>query len=124
MTNKLFAVLVLLGTSVASYSSQNGANDYLMTLSAQGQADMLAKVVGEGCIGKIAFYMGSADDPQPKGGVAPMPGSGHDSFWSLKCSNQKSYVITVNPSGSGKVLACSVLEAMHAGHCFKKFPIA
>lgn len=92
-----------------------------MTLSAQGQADMLAKVVGEGCIGKIAFYMGSADDPHPKG-VAAISGSEDDSFWSLKCSNQKSYVITVSPGGEGKILECSVLEAMHAGHCFKKFP--
>jgi hypothetical protein len=117
----LAAVLVLAGTTIASYSSQNGANDYLMTLSAQGQADMLAKVVGQGCIGKIAFYMGSADDPHPKG-VAPISGSEHDSFWSLKCSNQKSYVITVSPGGEGKVLECSVLEATHAGHCFKKFP--
>jgi hypothetical protein len=46
----------------------NPANDSLLAMSAQRQADILGKIVGEGCKGKTAFYQGTMKDiPQPKG---------------------------------------------------------
>jgi len=83
---------------------------------------MLGKVVGEGCVGKMAFYQGSADDHALRANeMPPMQGHEHDSIWSVKCSNGKSYSVGVFPKGGSQVLECSVLEAMHGGHCFKKF---
>jgi hypothetical protein len=83
----------------------------LMSLSARGQAEMLAKVVGEGCQGKRAFYKGSGTTGIGK----------NDAFWDVECANGKSYEVEVHPDGSSHVLECSVLEAVRAGKCFKKF---
>ena len=110
---------LLVSTAIAS---QNGANDYLMTLSPNEQAKMLGKVVGEGCRGKIAFYQGSTDDHAPRPNEIPLqPGHEHDSIWSVKCANGKSYSVGVYPKGDSSVIECPVLEALHAGHCFQKF---
>jgi len=80
---------------------------------------MLGKVVGEGCIGKKAFYMGSMDEHSHK--EPPIEGTEHDAFWSIKCTNGKSYSVEVHPQGDGKVLECSMLKMLHAGECFQKF---
>ena len=119
----VFAVIAWLPllASVAD-ASENGANDYLMTLSPNEQAKMLGKVVGEGCRGKIAFYQGSADDHAPRPNeIPPLSSHEHDAIWSVKCANGKSYSVGVHPKGDGQVIECSVLEALHGGHCFKKF---
>jgi hypothetical protein len=123
MTKHLLTAALISLFHPAFAASQNGANDYLMTLSPKGQAAMLGKVVGEGCIGRIAFYMGSMDDPHAShsNDVSPLLGTEHDAYWSIRCTNGKSYAVGVNPRGEGKVLECPVPEAIHAGHCFKKF---
>jgi hypothetical protein len=45
----------------------------------------------------------------------------HAAFWSIKCSNGKGYEVEIKPDGTGAILECPMLEAIHAGHCFKKF---
>src|ERR1700720_4585125 len=103
---------LLASTAIAS---ENGANDYLMTLSPKEQAKMLGKVVGEGCRGNIAFYQGSADDHAPRPNeISAISGHEHDGIWSVKCTNGKSYSVGVQPKGDAQVIECSVLEALHA----------
>jgi hypothetical protein len=105
-----------------SLASENKANDYLLSVTPKQQAELLGKVVGEGCIGKISFYQGSMDDrgPRPKS-ATKLPGHEHDAHWSVKCTNGKSFLVSVSPTGAGQVLECSVLEAVGGGHCFKKY---
>ncbi|HEU5047052.1 MAG TPA: hypothetical protein VFT64_04330 [Rickettsiales bacterium] len=111
--------------SCPAISSENKANDYLLSLSPTGQAQMLGRVVGEGCKGRKAFYMGSAYLHTPKSGELPIPPEDeYTASWSVKCANGKNYVVGVDPTGKGKVLECAMLEKMHAGKCFKKFPTA
>jgi hypothetical protein len=119
-------IIFLIMSFVASiaFASENGANNYLIALSPNGQAAMLGKVVGAGCVGRKAFYMGSADDHAAvhSSEFPLLPGHEHDSYWSVKCSDGKSFVVEVFPDGGSKVLECSFIESIHAGHCFKKFP--
>jgi len=46
-----------------------------------------------------------------------------NAFWNVACSNKKSYVIMINNDavGSTKIMNCTVLKAVNAGECFKKF---
>ena len=108
--------------TIAAFASENGANDYLQSISPKEQAKMLGKVVGSGCKGRIAFYQGSVGERAPRPNDAPvLPGHEHDSIWNVKCTNGKSYSVSVSPTGAGQVLECTVLEAVGGGHCFKKF---
>lgn len=113
-------------TAVASDEVKNGANDWLLAQPNAGRADMLGKVVGDKCKGKTAFYQGTiksdshaSADPRPK--LPTLPGTENDTFWSIMCYDGRSFEVEVHPDGSGKVLECAVLKAMHAGECFKKF---
>ena len=122
----LSAWIVLICMAVfaaATLASDNGANDYLLTLTPSSQAKMLGKVASKDCKGKLAIYQGSVGDHAPGPNDAPIiPGHEHDSIWSVKYTNGKSYSVSVHPKGDSQVLECSVLEAIHGGHCFKKFP--
>jgi hypothetical protein len=94
---------------------KNGANDWLLAQTPVVQADMLGKTVGERCKGKTAFYQGPI-----KNGL-PIPGTENDAFWSVLCMDGRSFKVEVHPDGSGQVLECSVLKALHGGECFKNF---
>lgn len=125
MKSKLKTTMVLLVFCLSigrARSSDNLANDYLLSVLPNIQATTLAKVVGEGCVGKLAFYQGAADDrPQQSVDVPKLPGHDHDAYWNVKCTNGKSYVVQVSPTGAGQILECSMLKAVNGGHCFKKF---
>jgi hypothetical protein len=99
--------------SHAPHLTGNGANDFLLTSSPSVQATTLGKVVGDGCEGKVAFYQGFGKDPGLGNGLG---------FWDVKCADERTFVVQVNPDGNGKVLECAAMEAIHAGHCFQKFP--
>jgi hypothetical protein len=106
----------------AACASDNPANDWLLSQSAKEQAAMLGKVVGDGCKGKTSFYMGRTEKHRNQPGqLPPLSGHEHDTFWSIKCTDGRSYAVGVHPDGSGSVLECSMLKAVHAGECFKKF---
>lgn len=95
--------------SASDYASgRNIANAQLLALPASEQAGALAKAVGEGCSGIQAFYMGSSKQDE--------------AFWSVKCSNSKSYAVMISPDsvGSTRVLECAVFRAVNAGECFTK----
>src|SRR4029453_10703973 len=69
------------------FASENRAHDSLMSLSPSGQADMLGKMVGEGCQGETAFYMGMETEGLAK----------NTAYWSVKCTNSKSFFVGVDP---------------------------
>jgi hypothetical protein len=82
----------LIATAAApSVASENGANDYLLSLPLKGRAGMLGKVVGEGCSGKTTFYMGRMDDYPHK--EPPLSGGEHSAFWSVKRTNGRSLLL-------------------------------
>jgi hypothetical protein len=104
----------------------NPANDSLLAMSTQHQADILGKIVGEGCKGETAFYQGTMKDlPQPKGDRRPQlpvpPANENDTFWNVMCKNGRSYSIEVHPDGSNNVVECGTAKMTHLGECFKKF---
>ena len=95
-------------------------------MSPQHQADILGKIVGEGCKGKIAFYQGTMNDlPQPEGDRRPQlpvpPEHGNDGFWNVMCKNGRSYSIEVHPDGSNNVVECRLVKMFHLSECFEKF---
>jgi hypothetical protein len=111
-----------IGTKVAGADVvNNGANDWLLAQSNAGRADMLGKVVGERCKGKTAYYQGTSKSSSQGLKMATLPGTENDAFWSVQCTDGRSYEVEVHPDGSGQVLECSVLKSMHAGECFRKF---
>ncbi len=105
------SLFALCASFVAADASDNGAHDYLLSLPSKGQAEMLAKVAGEGCVGKRAFYKGSGTTGISKGSA----------FWNVECTNGRAFEVMVNPDGSSKVLDCKVLAATGASQCFQKF---
>jgi hypothetical protein len=118
----IIAAALFFSLPLTAAASANGANDYLMTLSPNDQAKMLGKVVGDGCRGKKAFYQGSVGDHALRANeIPPLAGHEHDAIWSLKCADGRAFSVGVIPNGQSQVLECAVLEALHGGHCFKKF---
>src|ERR1700733_13053620 len=119
-------VLVLSTTITWADDVKNPANDSLLAMSPQQQADILGKIVGEGCQGKMAFYQGTMSNlPQPNDDRRPQlpvpPEHGNDAFWNVMCKNGRSYSIEVHPDGSNNVVDCHHVKMFHLGECFKKF---
>jgi hypothetical protein len=106
---RAFCCLAVLTASSIAHAAGNGANDYLLSVKPEAQAATLAKAVGEKCVGRTAFYMGIV-----KSGFGQGKG-----FWSIRCTDDRSFVVQVNPDGTSSVLECAVLKRMNAGTCFR-----
>ena len=123
----VFPLAIIMSTTITwAGDVNNPANDSLLAMSAQRQADILGKIAGEGCKGKTAFYQGTMKDiPQPKGDRRPQlpvpPANENDTFWNVMCKNGRSYSIEVHPDGSNNVVECGIVKMFHLGECFKKF---
>ena len=123
----VFPLAIIISTTITwAGDVKNPANNSLLAMSAQRQADILGKIAGEGCKGKTAFYQGTMRDiPQPEGDRRPKlpvpPTNENDTFWNVMCSNGRSYSIEVHPDGSNNVVECGVAKMFHLGECFKKF---
>lgn len=108
---RVFIILGLLAVwSVGALASDNRSNDYLLSLSKSDQAKMLGQVAGEGCVGRTPFYQGTGTTGLAKGLA----------YWSIRCTDGRSYEVEVHPDGTSRVLECAMIEAVHAGHCFQK----
>src|SRR5690349_7163683 len=107
---KMRGVAAALGMALFSTSNAhaaNPANDYLLSVTPKVQAETLSKAVGEKCRGQTAFYMGLGTS-----------GLGADKgFWSIRCTDGRSFAVQVNPDGTSRVLECAVLKALNAGVC-------
>ena len=90
--------------------ASNGRKRCELSLSPEARATILGKTVGEGCVGKTAFYMGMAES-----GFAKDKG-----FWSIRCQDNRAFVVEVNPDGTTIVLECAVLKRVGGGECFKR----
>jgi hypothetical protein len=95
--------------AVKTQTTGNEANDRLFALTKNGQASALGVVIGEGCVGRRAFYMGSSP-------------SDHSAFWSVGCTNGKSYLVQVFADATGRtsVLDCGVYRLTTKMRCFEK----
>jgi len=82
----MFPLVIIISTTITwAGDVKNPANDSLLAMSAQRQADILGKLVGEGCKGKTAFYQGAMKDmPQLNGDRRPQrpvpPTNENDTF--------------------------------------------
>jgi hypothetical protein len=123
----LFPRAIITSTTITwAGDVNNPANDSLLAMSAQRQADILGKIVGEGCKGKTAFYQGTMKDiRQPEGDHRPQlpvpPTNENDTFWNVSCKNGQSYSIEIHPDGSNNVVECGMVKTYHLLECFKKF---
>jgi hypothetical protein len=94
--------------NTAVQSTGNVAHDRLLELGASAQALVLGQIVGEGCRGEYAFYMGMDKEA--------------NAYWSVRCANGKSYQVQIQPNatGSTSVMDCALLKAVTKLSCFVK----
>src|ERR1700722_981819 len=71
----------------ASHGSGNAAHDQLAALPDSTRILALATIVKKSCVGTRAFFMGMA--------------SNHNAYWSVACTNGKSYVVEIAPEANG-----------------------
>src|SRR4051812_2568903 len=99
-------ILLVAGLALGAQARANEGQDLMMKLSPEKQAYALAHFVrsaGDSCpSGTRAFYQGMVKSGYGKGMA----------HWNVACSNGKSYVVSLDPDGSTKVLDCGVLKAV------------
>lgn len=85
----------------------NVANDILLGLTKREQAVALGVVVGEGCSGNRAFFMGISPEDQT-------------ADWSVGCRNGASYELGIKPDAKGTTsfIECAILKAVAGVRCF------
>jgi hypothetical protein len=77
--------------------------------------------VGDSCVGQTAFYQGNKDTKPPTPGkerAKAIKGDEGSAFWSVRCTNGKTYQVMVRPDGSGSVLDCAVWALLGGQECF------
>lgn len=102
--------IALCAYGVDAAASSNPAHDALSSMSEAQQAMYLGQMTGHECEGTKAFFRGLSNSGRSKG----------NAFWSVGCSNGKSYSIEVESGGEGNVLDCKLVLAV-GQDCFKKF---
>lgn len=114
---RVAAALVILAISAASGIAQtartdNPYSDELSRMSPEERASKLASFLGLWCIGTKPFYMGITKQGRGKGFA----------YWSITCAGAQSYMIQLQPNGTGEALDCRVLKAQGQGReCYKTF---
>ena len=107
VTSVLLIVAVIeAGTALAA----NTANDTLLTLAPNEQAEILGHAAG--CTGNYAFYRGISTDPG-LGQAVP--------FWAVRCSDGKAYLLGIEPNRTS-VRKCELIKLVANDDCFTKFP--
>jgi hypothetical protein len=107
----LFTTLVAAGPGAAvAAGSGNPTHDRLLTLPPAEQAKMLAKGVGQGCVGTSAFPMGVTTTGKAKGLA----------YWSVRCKDGRSFAVQIAPDAQAVAVDCRALQAS-GKECFKKF---
>ena len=90
----------------------NPASDKLEKLAPADRAGVLARAVGNWCIGTQSFLMGV---------VADGPGAGN-AYWSLRCVDGSTWAIQIDLLAEVTAIDCDTFKASGAGkECFKKF---
>jgi len=106
----VFMAVVGLGWGAAAAGSGNPTHDHLLSLPPAERASVLAKGVGQGCVGVSAFSMGVTATGKAKGLA----------YWSVRCKDGRAFAVQIAPDAQAVVIDCRVLEA-NGKNCFKKF---
>jgi hypothetical protein len=96
-------------TALAAGGSGNPANDSLLIMSAEQQAQLLTKGI-KGCVGESPFPMGVTTTGKAKGYA----------YWSVRCKDGRSFAIQITPKSQATAADCKALEGS-GKECFKKF---
>ena len=108
----LLAILLVAGlglTALAAGGSGNSANDSLLAMSPEQQAEMLTKGI-KGCVGTSPFPMGVTTSGKGKGYA----------YWSVRCQDGRSFAVQIAPDAKMAIVDCKALEGS-GKECFKKF---
>ena len=106
----LAVALMVVGSGVgAAEGSGNSANDNLLAMSAEQQAQMLTKGIKD-CVGESPFPMGVTKTGKAKGYA----------YWSVRCKDGRSFAIQISPKSQATAADCKALEGS-GKECFKKF---
>jgi hypothetical protein len=108
----LLAALLAAGpglTALAAGGSGNSANDSLLAMSSEQQAEMLTKGI-KGCVGETPFPMGVTTTGKAKGYA----------YWSVRCKDGRSFAVQITPKSQATAADCKSLEGS-GKECFKKF---
>ena len=90
----------------------NPASDKLEKLAPAERAGVLARAVGNWCIGTEAFLMGIEKAGAAKG----------NAYWSLRCADGKAWAVQIDPLAEITAIDCDAFKEVGAGkECFKKF---
>ena len=90
----------------------NPASDKLEKLAPAERAGVLARAVGNWCIGTEAF---------PMGVITSGTGEGN-AYWSLRCADGSAWAVQIDPLAEVTAIDCDTFKADGAGkECFKKF---
>ena len=107
----LLVAMMVAGSSVDAMAagSGNSANDYLLTMSPEQQAEVLTKGIKD-CVGESAFLMGVTNTGKAKGYA----------YWSVRCKDGRSFAVQITPKSQATAADCKQLEGS-GKECFKKF---
>jgi hypothetical protein len=97
----LAASSVLAITTTAMAGSGNQTHDILIAMPADQQAAVLGRVVGEGCVGASALFKG----------MEP----GNEADWRVRCTNGKSYGVSISPDAAGSTRVMELLRPQGQG---------
>src|SRR5215469_16233467 len=106
VTSVLLMVAVI---EAGSARAENPANDTLLTLAPNEQAEILGHAAG--CTGNNAFYRGISTDPGLGQGVP---------FWAVRCSDGEAYLVGIEPNHTS-VRKCEAIKLITNVDCFTKF---
>jgi hypothetical protein len=110
----LVAVLLAAGPirPAAAAPSGNPASDALLAMPEQQRIELLGQSVRHNCVGTRAFLMGVTASGRARGYA----------YWSVACTNGKSYVIQIAPDKKGSAIVedCRVLQGT-GRECFQPF---
>src|SRR3974377_1911222 len=98
----LVAVLMVAGSglgALAAEGSGNSANDSLLAMSPDQQAQMLTKGI-KGCVGESPFPMGVTTTGKAKGYA----------YWSVRCKDGRRFAVQITPSSKAPAAGCKALE--------------
>jgi hypothetical protein len=96
-------------TAMAAEGSGNSANDSLLAMSPEQQAQMLTKGIKD-CVGESPFPMGVTKTGKAKGYA----------YWSVRCKDGRSFAVQITPKSQATAAECKALEGS-GKECFKKF---
>jgi hypothetical protein len=101
-----------LGPSAIAAGSGNPVTDTLLAMPEPQRTELLGRTVRHDCVGTRAFLMGVTASGPARG----------TAYWSVACTNGRSYVIQIDrdKKGTSFVADCRVLQGT-GRECFQQF---